>query len=225
MPKVVEDARRSIEGEKESCTVKTGKISTRKVRAISSALYRSIQDRSIDHVLMLSEELLEEQDWALGVIAYDWAYRVRDQYTDQTFFIFENWLKTYITGWGDCDDFCTHAVGALIGQRNERFRDVMKWTEDPNFCVRRAAAVSLIDPIRRNKYEQIDPFAVSDALMQDDHHLVLKGYGWMLKVLSQREPRRVIQYLEKHRTVMPRVSFRYALEKLGVEDRENLMRG
>ncbi len=219
----VEQARRSIETEREPGNA--SKIKTARVRAISSALFKDIEDRGIEHVLMLSEELLRERDWALGVMAYDWAYRVRDQYTDQTFLVFDRWLKTYITGWGDCDDFCTHAVGALIGQRNERFQDVMKWTQDPNFCVRRAAAVALIRPIQKNQYARINPFAVSDALMNDEHHLVLKGYGWMLKVLSQREPQEVIQYLEGHKTVMPRVSFRYALEHLSDKDREKLMRG
>jgi len=51
--------------------------------------------------------------------------------------------------------------------------------------LRRASAVVLIYPIRRNRYEGIDPFLISDALMHDSHHLVLQGYGWMLKVLSQ----------------------------------------
>lgn len=55
---------------------------------------------------------------------------------------------------------------------------------------------------------------ISDALMNDSHYLVLKGYGWMLKVLSEAEPEKVYEYLIKNRNCMPRVAFRYALEKL-----------
>lgn len=201
------------------------KLTTGRVRSISSSLYKSIEDKNINEVFQLCEHLLDERSWALGVIAYDWAFRVRKQYNEKTFLVFENWLKTYVTDWGDCDDFCTHAIGELIVQNNELFNDVIKWTEHPDFWVRRAAAVSLVYPIRKNKYEGLNPLLISDALLNDNHHLVLKGYGWMLKVLSQREPDVVYDYLSKKKDIMPRVSFRYAIEKLSKEMKENLMKG
>lgn len=200
-------------------------LRTGKVRSISSKLYRTLNDRSIDNVFSICEQLLDEKEWALGVIAYDWAYRVRKQYNDKTFSIFEDWLKKYVTGWGDCDDFCTHAFGELLSQNNDLFTHVLNWTKHPDFFVRRAAAVILIYPIRHNKYKDINPFLISDTLMNDKHHLVLKGYGWMLKVLSQKEPDAVYNYLLKNKNVMPRVSFRYALEKFDKEFKSILMEG
>lgn len=103
------------------------------------------------------------------------------------------------------------------------FDYVVKWTEHPDFWVRRAAAVSLVYPIRKNKYKGINPFIISDALLNDDHYLVLKGYGWMLKVLSQSEPNSVYDYLMKNKDVMPRISYRYALEKFDKETKTRLM--
>lgn len=200
-------------------------LTTGKVRSISSALYKSLEDKSIDNVFMLCEQLLEEHEWALGVIAYDWAFRVRKQYNDKTFLFFEKWLKKYVTGWGDCDDFCTHAFGELLSQNNELFIQVLKWTTHPDFFVRRAAAVILIFPIKHNKYHNLNPFLISDILMNDSHHLVLKGYGWMLKVLSQTEQKNVYEYLIKNKDAMPRVSFRYALEKFNKELKLRLMGG
>lgn len=199
-------------------------LTTGKVRSVSSALYKNIEDKSIDNILILCEQMLNERDWALGVIAYDWAYRVRKQYNNKTFLIFEKWLKKFVTGWGDCDDFCTHAVGELISQNNELFDKIVKWTEHSDFWVRRASAVSLIYPIRKDRYKKIDPFLISDILMNDEHHLVLKGYGWMLKVLSQAEPDSVFHYLLKKKEIMPRISFRYALEKFDEEKKICLMK-
>ena len=46
----------------------------------------------------------------------------------------------------------------------------------------------------------------------------------MLKVLSETEPHSVYEYLAAKKTVMPRVAFRYALEKLGSGMRANLMK-
>lgn len=47
----------------------------------------------------------------------------------------------------------------------------------------------------------------------DEHELVRKGYGWMLKILSMKEPELVFDYLMQHKEVIPRKSFRYALKK------------
>lgn len=215
---VIEEAKNILNNQTKATGLTTGKV-----RSISSALYKKIEDKSIDKVLVLCEMLLNERKWAFGIIAYDWAYRVREQYKDETFFVFENWLKKYVTGWSDCDDFCTHALGELISQNNELFDYVVKWTEHPDFWVRRAAAVSLVYPIRKNKYKGINPFIISDALLNDDHYLVLKGYGWMLKVLSQSEPNSVYDYLMKNKDVMPRISYRYALEKFDKETKTRLM--
>lgn len=201
-----------------------GRLTTGAVRSVSGAMYRALGDKGIANVLSCCERLLDERDWALGVIAYDWAYRVRAQYDGQTFGVFEGWLKEYVTDWGDCDDFCTHAFGALLSQNNDLFAQVMGWTEHPNFAVRRAAPVVLIYPIKKGLYAGLDPFSVADALMNDEHYLVLKGYGWMLKVLSQIEPDAVYEYLAKNRAAMPRVAFRYAMEKMDKERKTELLR-
>ncbi|MDP5275205.1 DNA alkylation repair protein [Chengkuizengella axinellae] len=189
-------------------------LTTGKVRSVSARVFKQIQDKSIENVFTLCERLLGERKWEYGIIAYDWAFRVRDQYRNSTFIIFENWLKTYVTGWGDCDDFCTHAFGDLLSRYNCLFPKVLRWTDHPDFWVRRASAIILIYPIKKMKYHELKPFAIADRLMNDDHHLVLKGYGWMLKILSASQPEEVYHYLIKNKELMPRISFRYAIEKL-----------
>ena len=201
---------------------KDSDMNTGEVRKISSKYYKKLPTQNIDDVLKICESLLEERTWELGVIAYDWAFRMRKQYNEETFDIFESWLKKYVTDWGDCDDFCTHAFGELLRQRKELFTKVLKWTQSERFPVRRAAAVILIYSIRKDDYDGLKPLKVADRLMYDDHHLVLKGYGWMLKVLSQKEPDTVYDYVDENRD-MPRVSLRYAIEKFSDEKRKELM--
>lgn len=202
---------------------KNGKIITSDVRKISAYVYRSVKPLSFAEKLDLCENLLEQREWALGVVAYDIAYKERKHYTPDTFHRFENWLMRYVRGWGDCDDFCTHAFGALLAQNNHLFPKILAWCQRPEFWMRRAAAVSLIYPINKYMAAQIEPFKISDALMNDDHDLVLKGYGWMLKVYGTKEPALVAQYLSKNAKRMPRVSFRYALEKFDDETKRQLM--
>lgn len=200
-----------------------GHIKTIEIRKLSNRLYRDLNDKSMNHVFSICSELLEQREWALGVIAYDFAYRVKKQYDDETFSIFESWLTKYVGGWGDCDDFCTHAFGELLMQKPELFSKIILWTERKEFWMRRAAAVILIPSILNNQYCDINLTHISDQLMHDDNYLVLKGYGWMLKVLSQNEPLLVYNYLLANKEIMPRISFRYALGKLDKSMKYQLM--
>lgn len=223
MDKIVEKAVSEIHELEEN--VPEGKhIVTGDIRKLSSKLFRQIQDKRIENVFALCEELLEQRTWALGVIAYDFAYRVKKQYNDSTYDFFFHWLKDYVRGWGDCDDFCTHAFGELLRQKKSLFDNIIMWTENEDFWVRRASAVILIPAILNNDYDGMNPLEISDRLMNDENDLVLKGYGWMLKSLSKIEPHCVEEYLIANHRRMPRVAYRYALEKFDKETRNRLMK-
>ena len=198
-------------------------IKTGDIRKLSAQLFREISDKDIKNVFALCDEFLEEHNWELGVIAFDWAFRMKRNYNEETYQIFYGWLKKYVRGWGDCDDFCTHAFGELLRQNKSLFVKIMAWTDDRDFWVRRASAVILIPSIMKNDYVGIEPFTISDRLMSDAYDLVLKGYGWMLKCLSQINPSSVKEYLIKNCNIMPRVAYRYAIEKFDKETRNELL--
>ena len=193
------------------------------VRAISAKAYQMVKGQPQDHIFTICEELLDQRDWSLGVIAYDFAYRLRKEYSLSTFSIFERWLERYVRDWNDCDDFCTHAFGELLCQYPDLISQSFLWTEHEEFWMRRAAAVVLIVPIKKGLINSLSAFRVADQLMQDEHDLVRKGYGWMLKVLSVKNPEAVFNYLQKNQAIMPRVAYRYALEKLSSEQKNQLM--
>jgi Predicted DNA alkylation repair enzyme len=208
-----------------NCTPQGEHIKTGDIRKLSSRLFRNIKDKSKENIFPICNELLEQCNWAMGVIAFDFAYRMKKQYDENTFALFESWLEKYVRGWGDCDDFCTHAFGELICQNPILVKkDVVKWTKCDEFWMRRASAVILIPSIWHDKYSKTNLLHISDILMIDEHDLVRKGYGWMLKILSIKEPELVFDYLLKNKDTLPRVSFRYALEKMDVDKRKILMK-
>ncbi len=59
--------------------------------------------------------------------------------------------------------------------------------------------------------------------MFDEHYLVLKGYGWMLKALSQQDALAVFSFLDANNTKMPRLAYRYAMEKMPSAQKKQLM--
>lgn len=193
---------------------------TPKVRAVSRKHYPHVKDLPLDKFFELCEAFLEERRWDLSIIAYDFAYRKRKHYRLDTYNVFESWLFKYVNDWWDCDDFTTHAFGYLIHDYPELSQRIISWTKHEKFAVRRAAATVLIIPIKKQNESIISPFVISDLLMHDHHYLVLKGYGWMLKIYLSTHFDDVIKYLKKHEITMPRISFRYAIEKLNQEEKK-----
>lgn len=191
-------------------------------RKISAKYFQKVKKRSKKEIFGLCELLLQSGYSEERIIAFDWAFRVKRQYTLSDFDRFESWLKTYVTGWGSCDDFCTHAFGEFLYQFSEVTPEVKKWTQSDNQWVRRAAAVVFIYSIRRNKYIE-QGFEIADILLLDREDLVQKGYGWMLKEISNVYPQKVFEYVMAHKDRMPRTSLRYAIEKLSPELRKKAM--
>jgi 3-methyladenine DNA glycosylase AlkD len=210
-------------------TKKIGKTATgthikvKDLRKLTADIFKNLEDKSIENVLFICEELLKLNDYAMKVVAYDFAYRVRKQYNENTFAIFENWLLKYVRDWNDCDDFCTHAFSELLLKDKTLTNKIVKWTKSHEFAVRRAAAVITIPLIRKNRYKDINPLGIANLLLNDEHDLVQKGCGWMLKVYGEKEPAIVFEYLKKNRQIMKRVTFRYALEKLPAKMKKELM--
>lgn len=200
-----------------------GKWTTPSIRALSRTYYEQIKKKSFDDILILCESMLSKRYWPLSIIAFDWAYRQRNQYREDTFDVFERWQFNYIRDWYDCDDFNTHAFGYLLVKYPHLSFKVTAWANHEAFAVRRAIAVVLIVPIKKKTKHLIDPLVVSTLLMQDPHYLVQKGYGWMLKIYMQNDETRVTNYLTKHYDVMPRTAYRYAIENLSKEKKSALM--
>ncbi|MDD2324083.1 MAG: DNA alkylation repair protein, partial [Bacteroidales bacterium] len=70
-----------------------------------------------------------------------------------------------------------------------------------------------IVPARKGKFLN-DIFAIADLLLNDPDDMVQKGYGWMLKVASQRHESEIFSYVMKNKNAMPRTALRYAIEKM-----------
>ena len=131
------------------------------IRKLSAKFFKNIKDKKTNYIFTVCDELLEQREWALGVIAFDFAYRMKKQYDERTFAVFESWLEKYVRGWGDCDDFCTHAFGELICQNTKLTANIIAWTKREEFWMRRASAVVLIPSIYRDQYNETNPLQIS----------------------------------------------------------------
>lgn len=173
-------------------------VKTPIVRKISTKYYSQIKAKPKEEIFKICEDLLKSRCSEEKTIAFDWAFRLRKCYEESDFNIFELWLKKYVTGWGSCDDLCTHAFGAFIYQFPEFIPKVKEWARSKNQWLKRASAVVLIYSLRRKQLLG-SSFEIADMLLLDKEDLVQKGYGWMLKEASNLYPQEVFQYVMKQK--------------------------
>jgi len=181
-------------------------------REISRKYFSEIKHLKKKEIFSFCETLLKTGYGEESTIAFDWAFRLRNQYEKRDFKIFESWLRKYVSDWGKCDNFSTHAFGYFIHDFPEFLSKVKLWTKSKNRWPRRASAVILIYPVRKKKYLEY-VFKTADILLLDFDDMVQKGYGWMLKEASNVYPKKVFDYVIKNKEKMPRTALRYAIEK------------
>jgi len=192
------------------------------VGKIAKDYFNEIKTEDKKEVFVLCEELLRSDYNEEAFIAFEWAYLVRNKYSEDDFFTFEHWIENYVNNWAKCDTLCNHSVGSFIEKFPSYIANLKTWTASDNRWVRRAAAVTLILPGRKGNFLN-DIFEISDRLLTDKDDLVQKGYGWMLKEASKSHQQEVFEYVMRNKKDMPRTALRYAIEKLPTDLRAKAM--
>lgn len=195
-------------------------VRTPVVRKISVKYFQEVKDWPKKEIFEFCELLLKTK--TSSTIAFDWAYRVRDQYKPSDFKTFESWLNKYVDSWSKCDGLCCGAFGHLVFTYPQLIKKIKVWTESTNRWERRATAVTMIYSVR-NKKGLRDVFDIADKLLLDEDDLVQKGYGWMLKEASNIYQKQVFEFVMKRKDKMPRTALRYAIEKIPDKMRRKAM--
>lgn len=192
------------------------------IHKVAHKHYQQINPLDIEDRLTLCTHLLETGIYEHKITAFRWGHLCRKEYLDKHFRVLAGWLRKYVNDWSDCDDLSIHVLGEYLVRYPHRAKEVMPWGASRNRWMRRGAAVAIILPVRKGQHLDL-AFQVSDLLFNDRDDLVQKGYGWLLKEASKLYPKEVFDYAWKHKDTMPRTSLRYAIEKLPLSLRRQLM--
>jgi len=178
-----------------------------------------------DQLIETFDYLVSRGDWSLFWLVTTW---IKKKKVFQLEYIpyYEKWLHNYIKSWGQCDVFCYRVLNPMVEKYPRLFSKVLEWTESSGTYVRRAAPVSLLESGRsfRVNYPLEKVMLVVESLKNDPEYHVQKGVGWLLKYAYLSYPEEIYLYLKNNVNDLPRVLFRYALEKTPREVREELMK-
>ena len=198
-------------------------VKTPVVTALAKKYWKEVKDREKEEIFALCEELYRPGKLEESFIVSTWAYALSDRFEKKDLAVFRRWIDTCITNWASCDGFCNHAMGEFFGRYPECTGELTIWATSNNRWVRRAAAVSLIVPVKHGKFLP-EALGIAGLLLTDSDDMVQKGYGWLLKEASREHPREVFDFVVQSKKVMPRTALRYAIELMPKDLKAEAMR-
>ncbi|MFT6529256.1 MAG: 3-methyladenine DNA glycosylase AlkD [Psychrosphaera sp.] len=97
------------------------------------------------------------------------------------------------------------------------------YAKSDNIWQRRIAMMTTYYFIKRDDYQ--DAFALAKILLNDQHDLIHKIVGWMLREVGNRNLMAEREFLNQHYQDMPRTMLRYAIEKFDKPIRHQYLKG
>lgn len=132
--------------------------------------------------------------------------------------IFNFYLKNSrnINNWDLVDLSAPKIVGDYL--LNKPRNVLYKLARSKNLWERRIAIISTWIIIRNNEFD--DTLKISKMLLKDEHDLIHKAVGWMLREVGKRDQKIEEEFLRKYYSKMPRVMLRYAIERFDEKKRK-----
>ena len=122
----------------------------------------------------------------------------------------------HVNNWDLVDSSAPYILGNYLLDNDRSI--LYRLASSDNLWERRIAILSTFSFIKNNQYE--DALNISEILIFDEHDLIHKAVGWMLREIGKRDIKTEEEFLLKHYHEMPRTMLRYAIEKFDEEIRK-----
>jgi 3-methyladenine DNA glycosylase AlkD len=132
--------------------------------------------------------------------------------------IFSFYLKNTetINNWDLVDLSAPRIIGDYLRKKDPSI--LFKLAKSNNLWERRIAILSTFNFIANNDFDVA--ISIAELLLHDEHDLIHKAVGWMLREIGKRDQEIEEQFLSKYCIRMPRTMLRYAIEKFEEKKRK-----
>jgi len=183
-------------------------------------LAKECQETSVaDAITLLQSEVHEQRLLALFLLVH--AYGQGDEAVKKL--IYGSYLKNtrYINNWDLVDLSAPNIVGEYLADKSRR--PLYTLARSRELWKKRIAILATFRFIKQDDFA--DTLAIAGMLIKDDHDLIHKAVGWMLREVGKRDMRTEEEFLKKHCLAMPRTMLRYAIERFPEVKRQRYLKG
>jgi len=164
---------------------------------------------------LLNSKIHEERLVAILLLVHKFQIGERKKVYD---FYLRNTKK--VNNWDLVDLSCHKIIGEYLIDKN---RSVLyKLAKSSNLWERRISIISCFAFIRDNDFK--DAIKLSNILLNDEHDLMHKAVGWVLREIGKKNKKVLVKFLDKNCKKMPRTMLRYSLEKFSEKERKKYMK-
>ena len=166
------------------------------------------KDLSLKDIFALLNSKIHEHRLTSLFVLVD-KYKRADKGTKKE--IFDFYLKNTknINNWDLVDLSAPNIIGDYLLNKP---KDILyKLAKSKNIWERRISILATASFIRNNKFDDI--LKISEILLKDEHDLIHKGAGWMLREVGKRNKTVEERFLKKYCKKMPRTMLKYAIER------------
>lgn len=184
------------------------------------AVAKRYQDAPLDEVRkLLCSAYHEERLLALLILVRQ--FSPGDAPTKKTIFNLYLGNTRFINNWDLVDLTAPNIVGAWLSDKSRK--RLYRLARSRDLWKRRIAILATFTFLRNNDFK--DTLAVSKILLDDEHDLIHKAVGWMLREVGKRSLPAEEQFLKRHYRRMPRTMLRYAIERFPEAKRKRYLDG
>ncbi len=132
--------------------------------------------------------------------------KVVDFYLDST---------AWINNWDLVDTSAYKILGEYLLEKETKI--LTRLVQSKDLWEKRIGIVATFAFIRKGRLDET--FRLAKILMKDNHDLIHKAVGWMLREAGKRDRIPLEVFLEEYAAQMPRTMLRYAIEKFNLQER------
>ena len=187
-------------------------------RQVAKKYYKDILFAEIKE--LLKSPIHEYRLTALLMLTYRYE-RTDDKARKEIFELYLGHTK-YINNWDLVDLSAPNIVGAYLCSHPGKKKILTLLAKSENLWEKRISVLATYAFIKKGDFDDI--LKIATTLLADEHDLIHKAVGWMLREMGKRDQLTEEKFLQKYYTVMPRTMLRYAIEKFDEELRQKYLK-
>ena len=123
----------------------------------------------------------------------------------------------YVNNW-DLVDVSAPTIGEYLLLLADPMKVLNQLAKSKLLWERRASVIFTFAFLRAGELEPT--YLMAERHLKDEHDLMHKAVGWMLREMGKRDLGLLRTFLKEHCTEMPRTALRYAIEKMSETERK-----